>query len=161
LNSDLYCQVGEIALGLKYLHQQWPPIIHGDLRGVSPFVVPFCSVTTIHSKANVLIDSKGRAVVADFGLALIMDSSEFTSIKTAGTCRWTAPEIMNPPNNDDVPLPQFTVKSDIFSYAMTVFEVYLHSLSPCLNTHTTQKRYLLENNHLTRKKATGTSFLRS
>ena len=52
-----------------------------------------------------------------------MDSSEFTSIKTAGTCRWTAPEIMNPPNNGDATLPQFTAKSDIFSYAMTVFEV--------------------------------------
>ena len=82
-----------------------------------------------YSKANVLVDSKGHAVVADYGLALIIDSSEFTSIKTAGTCRWTAPEIMNPPNNGDVPLPQFTVKSDIFSYAMTVFEVYLHFLS--------------------------------
>ena len=80
-------------------------------------------MTTIYSKANVLVDDKGHAVVADYGLALIMDSSEFTSIKTAGTCRWTAPEIMNPPNNGDVPLPQFTVESDIFSYAMTVFEV--------------------------------------
>ena len=86
-------------------------------------------MTTIYSKANVLVDSAGHAVVADYGLALIIDSSEFTSIKTAGTCRWTAPEIMNPPNNEDVPLPQFTIKSDIFSYAMTVFEVYLYFLS--------------------------------
>ena len=117
-------------------------------------------MTTICRKANVLVDSKGHAVVADYGLALIMESSEFTSIKTAGTCRWTAPEIMNPPNNGDVPLPQFTVKSDIFSYAMTVFEVYLHSLSLCSSTHTTQ-RYLLGSNHLTRRKATATSFLRS
>ena len=98
-------------------------------------------MTTIYSKANVLVDSKGHAVVADYGLALIMDSSEFTFVKAAGTCRWTAPEIMNQPNNEDVPLPQFTVKSDIFSYAMTVFEVYLHSLSPCLNTHTSQKMF--------------------
>lgn len=99
--------VGEIALGLKNLHQQWPPIIHGDLRG-----------------ANVLVDSAGHAVVADYGLALIMDSPEFTSIKTAGTCRWTAPEIMDPPANGDTPLPQFTVKSDIFSFAMTFFEIF-------------------------------------
>ncbi|EDR02190.1 uncharacterized protein LACBIDRAFT_309898 [Laccaria bicolor S238N-H82] len=99
--------VGEIALGLKYLHQQWPPIVHGDLRG-----------------ANVLIDSAGHAVVADYGLASIMDSAEFTSIKTAGTCRWTAPEIMDPPASGDIPLPQFTVKSDVFSYAMTVFEIF-------------------------------------
>ena len=118
-------------------------------------------MTTIYSKENVLVDSKGHAVVADSRLALIIHSSEFTSIKTTGTCRWTASEILNPPNNEDVPLPQFTVKSDIFSYAMTVFEVYLHSLSPCLNTDTTQKRYLRGSDHLTRRKAMATSFLRS
>ena len=92
-------------------------------------------MTTICSKANVLIDSAGHAVVADYGLASIMDSSEFTSIKTAGTCRWTAPEIMDPPVSGDIPLPQFTVKSDIFSYAMTVFEVYLHPPLPGVYSH--------------------------
>ena len=86
-------------------------------------------MTTFYSKENVLVDSKGHAVVADYGLASIMESFEFTSVKTTGSCRWTAPEIMDPPNNEDDPLPQFTVKSDTFSYAMTVFEVYLHSLS--------------------------------
>jgi len=108
-----------------------------------------------YRKANVLIDSKGHAVVADYGLALIIDSSEFTSIKTAGTCRWTAPEIMNPPNNDDVPLPQFTLKSDIFSYAMTVFEVYLHSHSPCLNTYAVQKKIFAGEQPFNEKKSDG------
>ena len=112
-------------------------------------------MTTIYSKANVLVDSKGHAVVSDYGLALILDSSEFTSIKTAGTCRWTAPEIMNPPNNEDVPLPQLTVKSDIFSYAMTVFEVHLHSLPPCLNTHTTQKKIFAGEQPFNEKKSEG------
>ena len=82
-----------------------------------------------------LVDSAGHAVVADYGLALIMDSSEFTSIKTAGTCRWTAPEIMNPPSHGDIPLPQFTVKSDIFSFAMTFFEVHLHPPLPGVYSH--------------------------
>ena len=54
------------------------------------------------NKANVLIDIKLLVVVADYSLAPIIDSSEFTSITTAGTCPWTAPEIMDPPNpNDD------------------------------------------------------------
>ena len=53
---------------------------------------------------NLLIDNKGHAVVADYKLASIIDSSEFTSDKTAGTCRWTASENMNLPNNDDVTL---------------------------------------------------------
>ena len=43
-------------------------------------------MTTIYSKENVLIDSKGHTVVADYGLALIMELSEFTSIKTTGSC---------------------------------------------------------------------------
>ncbi|EDR16189.1 uncharacterized protein LACBIDRAFT_321442 [Laccaria bicolor S238N-H82] len=38
------------------------------------------------------------------GKSSITELPEFTSIKTAGICRWTAPEIMNPPNNDDITL---------------------------------------------------------
>ena len=48
------------------------------------------------------MDSKGPVVVADYSLTPIIDSSEYTSIKTTGTSEWTAPEIMHPPNpNDD------------------------------------------------------------
>ena len=57
--------------------------------------------STCINKANVLIDSKRHVVVADYSLASIIDSSEFTSIKTAGTGRWILPEIMDPPNPDD------------------------------------------------------------
>jgi len=59
-------------------------------------------------------------------LAFIIEPSDFTSIKTAGACRWTAPEIMNPPEDTvyaDDSLALFTEKSDIYAFAMTTLEV--------------------------------------
>ncbi|KAF9466744.1 kinase-like domain-containing protein, partial [Collybia nuda] len=99
----------EIAQGIQFLHSCQPSIVHGDIRG-----------------ANVLINGNGQAVLADYQLAFIIESSDFTSVKTAGTCRWTAPEIMSPPE-DDSPTDSpslFTLSSDIFSFAMTFIEVF-------------------------------------
>jgi serine/threonine protein kinase len=81
-----------------------------------------------------LIDEQGHAHLADYGLVFIIESSDFTSIKTAGTCRWTAPEIMNPPEEDpteeevdidDELGASFTMSSDVYAFSMTVIEVSL------------------------------------
>jgi len=59
-------------------------------------------------------------------LAFIIEPSEFTSIKTAGACRWTAPEIMNPPEDamsTNQSLALFTQESDIYAFGMTILEV--------------------------------------
>jgi serine/threonine protein kinase len=102
--------VRQIAAGLKYLHDN--SVVHGDLRG-----------------ANVLVDHDGCARICDYGLAFIIEPSEFTSIKTAGACRWTAPEIMSPAENTQVtngndPAPLFTKKSDIYAFGMTMLEIF-------------------------------------
>jgi len=100
--------VKQIAKGLYYLHIQ--SIIHGDLRG-----------------SNILIDDDGRPRICDYGLAFIIEPSDFTSIKTAGACRWTAPEIMNPPEDTvyaDDSLALFTEQSDIYAFAMTILEIF-------------------------------------
>jgi len=101
--------VKEVADGLNYLHTRDPPVIHGDLRG-----------------NNVLISVDGHAVLSDFGLSFIIQSSDFTSVKTAGTCRWTAPEIMNPPEDSspDAPSVPYSLAGDIYAYAMTVLEIF-------------------------------------
>jgi len=74
----------------------------------------------------VLVDEDGRPRICDYGLAFIIEPSEFTSIKTAGACRWTAPEIMSPPedstNDDSGAL--FTKESDIYAFAMTALEIF-------------------------------------
>ncbi|TFK38547.1 kinase-like domain-containing protein [Crucibulum laeve] len=102
--------VDQIAQALHYLHSR--DIIHGDLRG-----------------ANVLLDDKSNAVVMDYQLSFILEASEFTSIKTAGTCRWAAPEIMNPSNSDSLsePRPNFSKAGDVFAFAMTIIEIYTES----------------------------------
>jgi serine/threonine protein kinase len=107
-NEARLAMVRQIAQGLEYLHGQ--SVIHGDLRG-----------------SNVLIDGDGNPRICDYGLAFIIEPSEFTSIKTAGACRWTAPEIMNPPEdttstNDALAL--FTKESDVYAFAMTVIEIF-------------------------------------
>ena len=73
-----------------------------------------------------LIDDDGRAVISDYGLVFVIDTSDFTSTKTAGTCRWMSPEVMNPSEDsvdDQEPSVLFTTASDIYAFGMTVFEV--------------------------------------
>jgi len=100
--------VRQISGGLEYLHGQ--SVVHGDLRG-----------------SNVLMDGEEHPRICDYGLAFIIEPSEFTSIKTAGACRWTAPEIMNPPEDatsTNEPLALFTKESDVYALAMTVLEIF-------------------------------------
>jgi len=74
-----------------------------------------------------LIDEGGHPRICDCGLAFIIEPSEFTSIKTAGACRWTAPEIMNPPEDTthtDDPPALFTAESDVYALSMTIIEIF-------------------------------------
>jgi len=99
----------QVARGLEYLHGM--SVVHGDLRG-----------------SNILIDADERPRICDYGLAFVIEPSEFTSIKTAGPCRWTAPEIMNPPEyppeDATSPLALFTKESDIYAFGMTILEIF-------------------------------------
>jgi Protein tyrosine and serine/threonine kinase len=73
-----------------------------------------------------LVDADQRPRICDYGLAFIIEPSEFTSIKTAGACRWTAPEIMNPPEDTasaNQSLALFTKESDVYAFGMTTLEV--------------------------------------
>lgn len=70
-----------------------------------------------------MINAHEQAVLADYGLVFIIDSSDFTSAKVVGTCRWTAPELMLPPENEEEYVPQYSFASDAFAFAMTIVEV--------------------------------------
>jgi len=108
LNDEAkFSLIKEVALGMKYLHEFDTPTIHGDIRG-----------------ANVLIDVKGHAVLADYGLVFIIDSTDFTTTKIVGTCRWTAPELMVPPENEEEYASTYSFSSDVFAFAMTIIEVF-------------------------------------
>ena len=71
-----------------------------------------------------MIDEGKNPVIADFGLTFIIDHGEFTTNKIAGPARWTAPEVLDPPadNEND---PPYSRASDVFAFGMTMIEVYL------------------------------------
>ncbi|KAG6331353.1 hypothetical protein ID866_7735 [Astraeus odoratus] len=86
-----------IAHGLQYLHYHTPhPIYHGDLKG-----------------SNVLISPEGQALLCDFGLSLVTNSSlEMNLSRThAGTLFWMAPELFN----DCTASPE----ADVWAFGMT------------------------------------------
>ncbi|TFK27661.1 hypothetical protein FA15DRAFT_666121 [Coprinopsis marcescibilis] len=99
--------MSDVAHGLRYLHSQ--NIIHGDLKG-----------------QNVLIQSSGRACLADFGLSCVGEEineawSTGSSACMAGTMRWQAPELLSP--DEDNPIP--TAESDIFAFSSVCYEIFV------------------------------------
>ncbi|KAH7928693.1 kinase-like protein [Leucogyrophana mollusca] len=106
---SLLCQV---AAGLAYLHNQKPPIVHGDMKG-----------------SNVLINENGRACITDFGLSRILETSGFTTKNLGGTTRYMAIELM--PTNVGAHLnssvssitPRLTMATDIWAFGMTALEI--------------------------------------
>ena len=81
-------------------------------------------------KANVLVDSKCSARLADFGLAMIVDESTAGSTTGGhgprGTTRWMAPEILYPEHfgfSKDCQRRLPSTGTDIYALGMTVLEV--------------------------------------
>ncbi|KAG2003007.1 TKL/TKL-ccin protein kinase [Coprinopsis cinerea AmutBmut pab1-1] len=98
----------DVTQGLSYLHQQG--MVHGDLKG-----------------DNILIDSSGRACIADFGLSSLVDgemlrwtTSESTGLGVGGTSRWQAPELFDPDNESSRP----TCYTDVYSLGCVFYEIF-------------------------------------
>ncbi|KAK7026355.1 kinase domain-containing protein [Favolaschia claudopus] len=94
----------DVALGLEYLHKQ--ATVHGDLKGI-----------------NILVTPSGRACIADFGLAIIINAmtlrlSSSTTISRAGTVRYQAPELVEPELNG-----RKTFHTDIYAFACVCYEI--------------------------------------
>jgi len=87
----------DTARGMTFLHLSDPPYLHRDLKSY-----------------NLLVDITGKVKVADFGISSVLEDN--LGIEGGfGTLNWVAPEILdnNPP----------TTKSDIYSFAMVLWEV--------------------------------------
>lgn len=65
----------QIGQALQHAHDQPQPVIHRDLK-----------------PENILFDEAGRALLADFGIAVVLDTSTSQQVGTAGTVPYMAPE---------------------------------------------------------------------
>ena len=99
-----YSILFDIALGLNYLHNQIPPIVHRDL-----------------SSNNVLLTPNMAAKISDLGVARILNLTpqQVTRMtRNPGTLAYMPPEVM-------VANPKYDISVDEFSYGITI----IHMLS--------------------------------
>ncbi|KDN53412.1 kinase-like protein [Tilletiaria anomala UBC 951] len=108
-DSEIYRILLEIARGLEYLHLRKPAIIHRDVKST-----------------NVLITRDRTAKINDFGLARVKNTTRSMVRSLVGTVNWQAVELW-------VPKPHYNEKVDVWSAAMTFWEV--------LQWHQPEKRY--------------------
>ncbi|KIK81468.1 hypothetical protein PAXRUDRAFT_832835 [Paxillus rubicundulus Ve08.2h10] len=112
LNPDLSLEkrheiLLQISDGLCYLHSR--QIMHGELNG-----------------ANVLMDTKGNAYLADFGFLPIMlefRSAPYLSTAVGSSVRWAAPELFEVPDAANGPSLQLSIQSDIYSFGSIMLQV--------------------------------------
>jgi len=91
----------DVALGLCYLHEHSPPIIHRDL-----------------SANNVLLTSNMNAKLSDLGVAKILNltparMTQMTQTKAPGTPCYMPPEAL-------AAKPKYTSKMDIYSFGVLI-----------------------------------------
>ncbi|XP_029447480.1 receptor-interacting serine/threonine-protein kinase 2 isoform X2 [Rhinatrema bivittatum] len=96
----------EIALGVNFLHNMNPPLLHHDLK-----------------TQNILLDNEYHAKIADFGLSkwrMLSLSKSFGEkpVPGGGTIIYMPPEHYEPNKNA-----RASVKHDIYSYAIIMWEV--------------------------------------
>ncbi|KAI6139741.1 kinase-like domain-containing protein [Pisolithus tinctorius] len=102
ISTDFNFTLLGIANGLHYLHNhEFGPIVHGGLRG-----------------SNVLISDDGQALLIDFGLMSLVNSTFGlpVSVSRMAAINWTAPECLEGP--------KAAVEQDIWSYGMTALELF-------------------------------------
>jgi len=85
----------DVAQGGRFLHAAVPQVIHGDIKA-----------------QNVLVDSKFRAKLTDFGL-----SQKKAMGLATGTPLWMAPELLRRETSN-------TAASDVYSFGIVLYEVY-------------------------------------
>ena len=97
-----YSILHDVALGLRYLHGQNPPIIHRDL-----------------SSNNILLSTSMTAKISDLGVAKILNMTPLQvsrMTQTPGTPTYMPPEVM-------VANPRYDVSVDEFSYGILMIHV--------------------------------------
>lgn len=101
---ELMDMASQIAYGMAYLEQV--KLIHRDLAA-----------------RNILVGENRLVKVADFGLARVIEDSEYTARQGAKfPIKWTAPEAAM--------YGKFSIKSDVWSYGILLYELVTHGSIP-------------------------------
>ena len=98
-----YSILHDVSLGLCYLHNHAPSIIHRDL-----------------SANNILLDSSLKAKISDLGVARILDLTPLQvsrMTQTPGTPTYMPPEVM-------IANPRYNKSVDMFSYGILMIHVF-------------------------------------
>eukprot|EP00980_Cylindrotheca_fusiformis_P012051 scaffold2863_cov114-Cylindrotheca_fusiformis.AAC.3 len=85
----------DVSQGMRFLHSSIPQVIHCDIKS-----------------ANILVDNRFRAKVADFGL-----SHEKYANGITGTAYWMAPELLRGESRN-------TTASDVYAFGILLYEIY-------------------------------------
>ncbi|KAG8762384.1 hypothetical protein FRC11_009614 [Ceratobasidium sp. 423] len=110
MKKDILRIITDAAMGLQYLHNRRPPVVHSGMRG-----------------ENILITDSGGGVLGGFGLSKALESVENNKLPPAvmtgriESQRWLAPEMF-----DDDPL--LETPSDVWGWAMAALEVVSGSI---------------------------------
>lgn len=106
---DLMDMASQIANGMAFLEQV--KLIHRDLAA-----------------RNILVGENRIVKVADFGLARVIEDSEYTARQGAKfPIKWTAPEAAM--------YGKFSIKSDVWSYGILLYELVTHGSIPYAGMH--------------------------
>src|SRR2546426_6128586 len=89
---------------LEYLHSQQPPVIFRDMK-----------------PGNIMLTRSGRINLIDFGIARLFRHSGSQDTQLLGTPGFAPPEQYGSAQTDE--------RSDIYSLAMTLFQLLTHSIS--------------------------------
>lgn len=93
-------------------------MIHGGINGVHSCSQPQFTIVLTLGQLSVLVDETGRALIADFGHAAVVNNEGIArnDSELEFAVPWAAPETLT---SDE-----FTKLADIFSFAMLIIEVH-------------------------------------
>lgn len=91
----------DVAKAMLYMHSQWPPVIHRDIKS-----------------ENIFVTATGTAKLGDFGISKVTceDPEKEYRTETVGTLQYMAPECMHSSN--------YSTASDIYAFGVVGWELF-------------------------------------